>query len=239
MAHARRRSGEGRTEGQDDARRGRRARGDVRAQILKAATRLLAARGFDGTTLQAVADEVGIRKPSVLHHFESKEALRAGVLDDILGHWGRRVPQLLRTATERKSPFVEIMRELTGFFLEDPDRARLLIREALDRPAEFRAIFVAHVHPWIAMFARGVREGQQRGIYRGDTDPEEYLLHILQLIVVSIGHGEALTDPATGDVRARLERRQRELIRISRASLLKDSAASRAPGSAGKASGTG
>jgi AcrR family transcriptional regulator len=233
MAQSRRRPHEARTDGPSALRRGRRARGDVRAQILEAATRLLAARGFEGTTLQAVADEVKIRKPSVLHHFESKEALRAGVIDDILAHWSRLVPQLLRSATERKNPFVEIMRELTAFFIEDPDRARLLIREALDRPTEFRALFHTHVHPWIAMFAGGVREGQRRGIYRDDADPEEYLAHMLQLIVVGIGNGDVLSDPTSGDARARQERRLRELLRIARSSLMKDSAAPRAPRGAG------
>lgn len=228
MAHARSRPSGTPSDGASAPRRGRRARGDMRAQILRAATRLLATRGFEGTTLQAVADEVKIRKPSVLHHFRSKEALRAGVIEDILAHWSRLVPQLLRTAAER-NPFVEIMRELTGFFVEDPDRARLLIREALDRPAEFRALFLTHVQPWIAMFATGVRAGQQRGLYRPDADPEEYLLHILQLIIVSIGHGDVLTDPAGGDLRTRLDRRQRELIRISRASLLTDAASAPRP----------
>ena len=49
--------------------------GDVRAQVLAAATRLLASRGFEGTTIQSIADEVGVTKPAVLHHFASKELL--------------------------------------------------------------------------------------------------------------------------------------------------------------------
>jgi AcrR family transcriptional regulator len=211
----------------------------VRALVIKAATRLFAARGFGGTTLQAVADEVKIRKPSVLHHFGSKEALHAGVIEDMMAHWGRVIPQLLHGATQRRNPFVEIMRELTGFFLEDPDRARLLNREVVDHPDDFRALFRTHIQPWVAMFASGVRDGQKRGLYRADVDPEQYLLHMLQLIVVSIGHADVLTDPAAGDAGEQDERRQRELLRICRASLVADARRAPAPAGARRAPGPG
>jgi AcrR family transcriptional regulator len=198
----------------------------VRARVLEAATRLLAERGFDGMTLQAVADAVGVRKPSVLHHFESKEALREGVIADILGHWGRLVPQLLRSVSGAENSFGELMRELTGFFTEDPNRARLLIREVLDRPQEFRGIYVAHVRPWLEMFGAGIRDGQRRGIYRSDVDAEQYLTHMLQLIVITIGQGEVLADPAATP-RDVAQRSHRELLRITRTALFNDENAPR------------
>ncbi|HMJ12015.1 MAG TPA: helix-turn-helix domain-containing protein, partial [Polyangiaceae bacterium] len=65
---------------------------DVRAQILGAATRLFAAQGFEGTSLQDVAEEVGIRKPSLLYHFASKDELRQAVLRELLAHWKETLP---------------------------------------------------------------------------------------------------------------------------------------------------
>jgi AcrR family transcriptional regulator len=43
--------------------------------ILDATTRLLAAKGFDLITMDDVADEVGLSKPSLYKHFKSKEEL--------------------------------------------------------------------------------------------------------------------------------------------------------------------
>ena len=44
-------------------------------QIVSAAVRLINARGFNGMSLQAVADEVGITQAGVLHYVGSKHGL--------------------------------------------------------------------------------------------------------------------------------------------------------------------
>jgi len=48
--------------------------------ILDRAAALFARRGFAKTSLQDVADAVGLSKAGLLHHFPSKEALHAAVL---------------------------------------------------------------------------------------------------------------------------------------------------------------
>ncbi len=207
--------------------------GNVRDLILSAATRLIAARGFDGMTVQAVADAVGIRKPSVLHHFPSKEALRQGVIDDMLEHWSRVLPEILRQAgagagspngpNRSVSRFDALTRELVRFFAADPDRARLLVRETLDRPREIRRLFAQRVRPWLAILAEAVREGQRAGLYHADLDADSYLVHMLHLIVVGIAAGGVLS-PGGEAPREALEHEIHELLRIARTSLLRPDA---------------
>jgi AcrR family transcriptional regulator len=72
---------------------------EVRAQILTQATRLFAKLGYDGTSVQQIADAVGIRKPSLLYHFKSKDELRENVLAEMLAHWNAVLPGLLLKAS--------------------------------------------------------------------------------------------------------------------------------------------
>ncbi|RMF16172.1 MAG: TetR/AcrR family transcriptional regulator [Candidatus Dadabacteria bacterium] len=53
---------------------------DRPARIIDAAAKLFAERGFEATTVAAIAAACGIRAPSVLHHYESKENLFIEVL---------------------------------------------------------------------------------------------------------------------------------------------------------------
>src|SRR5580692_5418937 len=89
---------------------------DVRVRALAAATRLFAERGFEGTSIQLIADAVGVSKPAVLHHFSSKEDLRRAVLESILEHWRDVLPRLLVAATASHDRFDAVFGELHHFF---------------------------------------------------------------------------------------------------------------------------
>lgn len=53
-----------------------------RAKALKAATKLFANRGFHTTTIADLAKEAGLSQSGLLHHFSSKAALLAAVLEE-------------------------------------------------------------------------------------------------------------------------------------------------------------
>lgn len=193
---------------------------DPRAHILDVATRLFAARGFGDTSLQLIADEVGVTKQAVLHHFSSKEALRQAVIDVILDHWRDVLPRVLLAAAASEDRFDAVLGELYRFFAADPDRGRLLVRELFDRPAEAKRVLAESVRPWLDAVASYITRGREAGHHHAEVDPEVYVLHIMQLVISATASAsviDAAIEPGK-DTRARYER---ELMRIARASLFK------------------
>lgn len=194
---------------------------DVRTRILRTATRLFAAQGFDGTSLQTIADEVGVAKASLLYHFPSKEELRGAVLDQLLSHWNDVLPRLLEAATTGEHRFESLISEVVGFFTADADRARLLVREMLDRPDELEALFREYLGPWMTILSDYIRRGQQEGRVYPGLDPEAYILQIIHLVVGAIATGDVIGSLLDGsEEESEVASRQLdELIRIAHSSL--------------------
>jgi len=195
---------------------------DVRTQILDVATRRFAAHGYGGTSLSAIADEVGIRKASLLYHYSSKDALHRSVLDQVLDHWNKVLPRLLEAAAG-DDRFDALLHETVSFFVEDADRARLILRETLDNPDVMRERLLDAVAPWLGVIAGYVKRGQASGELRADADPEAYLLHVIHLVIGSIAISDTLGIVLSQDARSSaIERLTTELERIAKVSLFTD-----------------
>lgn len=193
---------------------------DVRRQILTHATRLFAEQGYDGTSVQEIADAVGIRKPSLLYHFRTKDELREKVIAEMLAHWNALLPTLLlRSSPEER--FDATMEALSQFFIEDPDRARLILRETLDRPEHMRVLLKEFVRPWITLLAEQLDRAKEQGTVRADVDTEAYAVQVIAMAVSGTAVIDTLetilpSDPVRGTTR---ERHVRELTRVARSSL--------------------
>ena len=114
-------------------------------RILDAALRAFGTRGYEATSLDALASELGIRKQSILYHFPSKDLLLEAVIDeagaelvrlieDALGTsdpgWGR-VDAIVRSVFRlagRRPELLGLLREVSR--LGPPPATRL--RERLD-----------------------------------------------------------------------------------------------------------
>ncbi len=192
---------------------------DMKTRIVDAATRLFAEHGVDGTSVQAISEAVGIKKPSLLWHFASKEELRQAVLEQLLVHWKDELPRVLMAAQSSVGRLDAVLHALIEYFVGEPRRARLLVREMLDRPDAMRALFRRHLQPWTTLLTDTIRLGQEGGRVRPDLDPESFVIQVVTMAVGTVATGDvtaAMLGATWEDpVQAQLD----ELMRMARAAL--------------------
>lgn len=69
-------------------------RDNLETDIVAQAERVFAECGYEGTSIAAIAESVGLSKQNLLYYFPSKQILYKRVLDDVLDSWLERMTVL-------------------------------------------------------------------------------------------------------------------------------------------------
>ncbi|WP_051360922.1 TetR/AcrR family transcriptional regulator [Pseudophaeobacter arcticus] len=106
----------------------------TQSDLLRAAGRHFAERGYQGTSLALVSAEVGVSKQALLHHFKSKELLYRAILEQL----NQELVQLLFAAMEETEEaelqLERVFMALAQFFGEHRSAPALLIGVLTDGP---------------------------------------------------------------------------------------------------------
>ncbi len=147
----------------------------TRDQILDAALACFAHSGYSATSLNDIAAEVGIRRPSLLHHFASKEALYGEVFERLLSDWFARLAEAIESTATGWPKVEQVLRAGFGYFADNPSYVTLMRREAIDGGSHLGIDLAAVLRPMFDQAADYLRREMSAGSFR-HHNPEQLLL---------------------------------------------------------------
>jgi AcrR family transcriptional regulator len=141
-----------------------------RRQILDAAVRTFARKGYHSCRVSDIAEEAGVAYGLVYHYFDSKEAILEAIFRDT---WGMMLKAIEAVEATEKSPR-EQLRKTAAIVLRtwrhNPDLVRVLVQE-VTRSGEQMQREVGEIDLAFAALQRIVKRGQDEKVFRNDVSP--------------------------------------------------------------------
>lgn len=199
--------------------------GDTSERILDVAEDVFARYGYLASRIDDIAQQVGIRRPSLFHHFRNKETLFRAVLDRCIKRQGEYFRDILKNNNEQ-DPItdLEIMVDATIRFLIDNPRYAYMSLHTLasnqveEVPTEAATVSMDY---WENLLARG----RNAGLFNNASVAE-----CMALIGGMVTFYVAMPDSQTGTLsniqKVDDDRIRTELLRLVKALLLTEQAKS-------------
>lgn len=104
---------------------------DSPQRLLDAARAVFAEHGFHGARLHDVAERAGVRHPTLLYHYGSKERLYAAVIESAFADWAQATERAISVGLEGFAQVAAMVDAGFAFFAEHEDFVRIVRHEAL------------------------------------------------------------------------------------------------------------
>jgi AcrR family transcriptional regulator len=137
-----------------------------REELTRAAARLFAERGYQGTSLADLAKAVGVQKPSLYHHIAGKEEL----LWDVAQEGAAAFQAALDAVPQDADRVRNALRAHLAVVAAQLDIATVFVREWRFLSDEHREAFVAERRRYEERIRDLFREGVEQGELRTDLD---------------------------------------------------------------------
>jgi TetR/AcrR family fatty acid metabolism transcriptional regulator len=144
---------------------------EKRRQIMEAAVRAFARKGYHACRVGEIAEEAGVAYGLVYHYFGSKEEVLQTIFRDT---WTQMLARIAEVE-QGGEPAHEQVRKVTALLLRtwkrDPDLVRVLVREVTRSPEQLQQQIEEIGHANEAL-ERIIRRGQETGEFRADIDAQ-------------------------------------------------------------------
>ena len=167
-------------------------------RILDAGQELIQTGGFSAMSFQDIASEVGIRKPSIIHHFPTKAELGVAIIRRYRDTFAAQLQQISEDPAKSSWDALEFYFSPYLFLASTPDKVCLCGALAGEIPV-LPGVMRVEVKQFIEAHQRWLEEILREGVERGELVLIDSPKSLSRVIFNSL-QGSLLVTRSTGDV---------------------------------------
>lgn len=153
-----------------------------RETVIKAAGKLFALRGYHGTSMKDLGEELGLLKSSIYSHVSSKEDLLLEVVRRGERLFNESARRALDTSTSENGRLRALIRGHLEVILDHRDEASTFLNEARALDETYREGVVAARDRYELIFRQVIGEGVSAGEFDERVDPVMAGIFILSIL---------------------------------------------------------
>lgn len=182
------------------------------ARILEAALTSFAARGFEATSLDALAASLGITKQTILHHFRSKDQLLSAVIDRTAKEFASVIDERLAGEPSGWPALEAVVRAIFSLAGRRPELLGLLREVGRLGPSQ-NAELAQRLSPLIDRATSFLQNGLDADLDGASVTPRDAVLAAYAAVLGAVTEAEVLRQLGQQPSARLLVRRRRELLR--------------------------
>jgi outer membrane protein len=157
---------------------------DPRRRLLDAGLKYFANRGYAGTSVQDIAEEAKVTKPTLYYYFKSKAGLFQALVDQAMDERMRLMREAAPLEKETVDQLTDIIVAVTDFARRQPDLLRLCFSVAFAAPKEIPRDFKKHhkMRESYQFAQEIIKTGLKRGVLNKKFTVDELTQSYFQLI---------------------------------------------------------
>ncbi len=138
----------------------------VADDIVAKAGELFDAKGYSETSLQDVADTVGIARPSLYHYFSSKEEILVRIVEGTIEARDGIIERVTTMAGGPRERLVALVTEVGGTTRRNPAGLRLVLNAGGALPADLHRRELTSRRSMFELVSRVLADGMRQGVFR-------------------------------------------------------------------------
>ncbi|MCL6454731.1 MAG: TetR/AcrR family transcriptional regulator [Alicyclobacillus sp.] len=132
-------------------------------EIALAAIKLFEQKGYHATSVQDIADEVGIQKGSLYHYIHSKEDLLMQIAYEAIVEFNQNLEHILHTEETSRDKLIQAIENHLTVSVSNLETTTVLLREAFSLGDQTHKVIQDLTDKYVDLWTQLLQEGIDRG----------------------------------------------------------------------------